>query len=256
MRARRASASSSPASSTTRRSRSRSRGSRRSRAPRWSSARSVGSCASPSAPPSGCPTPDVQIVELDVTNQDDLDGARRQRRRQARRRRSTRSRSRPSRASAAASSTRPGTTSSVALQVSAYSLKALDGRRAAADGAGRLDRRPRLRQRRRRLAGLRLDGRVEGRVRVGGALPRPRPRPAGHPREPRAPRARTARIAAKSIPGFEKFEEVWAERAPLGWDLKDAEPVAKACVALLSDWFPATTGEIVHVDGGFHAVGA
>ena len=46
------------------------------------------------------------------------------------------------------------------------------------------------------------------------------------------------------------------ERAPLGWDLKDAEPIAKACVALLSDWFPATTGEKVHVDGGFHAVGA
>ncbi len=63
-------------------------------------------------------------------------------------------------------------------------------------------------------------------------------------------------IAAKSIPGFEKFEEVWVERAPLGWDLKDAEPIAKACVALLSDWFPATTGEKVHVDGGFHAVGA
>ena len=63
-------------------------------------------------------------------------------------------------------------------------------------------------------------------------------------------------IAAKSIPGFERFEEVWVERAPLGWDLKDAEPMAKAVVALLSDWFPATTGEKVHVDGGFHAVGA
>ena len=50
-------------------------------------------------------------------------------------------------------------------------------------------------------------------------------------------------IAAKSIPGFENFENVWAERAPLGWDVKDAEPIAKACVALLSDWFPATTGE-------------
>ena len=63
-------------------------------------------------------------------------------------------------------------------------------------------------------------------------------------------------IAAKSIPGFEKFEEVWIERAPLGWDLKDAEPIAKAVVALLSDWFPATTGEKIHVDGGFHAIGA
>jgi meromycolic acid enoyl-[acyl-carrier-protein] reductase len=61
--------------------------------------------------------------------------------------------------------------------------------------------------------------------------------------------------AAKSIPGFEVFEERWRERAPLGWDVTDPEPAARACVALLSDWFPATTGEIVHVDGGFHAMG-
>jgi enoyl-[acyl-carrier protein] reductase I len=63
-------------------------------------------------------------------------------------------------------------------------------------------------------------------------------------------------IAARSIPGFEQFEDVWSARAPLGWDVKNAEPVALACVALLSDLFPATTGEIVHVDGGFHAIGA
>ena len=63
-------------------------------------------------------------------------------------------------------------------------------------------------------------------------------------------------MAGKSIPGFDTFEKVWTERAPLGWDVADAEPVARSCVALLSDWFPATTGEIVHVDGGFHAVGA
>ncbi len=61
--------------------------------------------------------------------------------------------------------------------------------------------------------------------------------------------------AAKSIPGFEQFERVWDERAPLGWDVRDAEPAARACAALLSDWFPATTGEIVHVDGGVHAMG-
>ena len=61
--------------------------------------------------------------------------------------------------------------------------------------------------------------------------------------------------AAKSIPGFEAFEQVWDTRAPLGWDVKDAEPAARACVALMSDWFPATTGEIVHVDGGVHAMG-
>jgi meromycolic acid enoyl-[acyl-carrier-protein] reductase len=62
-------------------------------------------------------------------------------------------------------------------------------------------------------------------------------------------------MAARSIPGFDQFESVWAERAPLGWDLTNHEPAARACVALLSDWFPATTGEIVHVDGGVHAVG-
>ena len=61
--------------------------------------------------------------------------------------------------------------------------------------------------------------------------------------------------AAKSIPGFEQFEEAWGSRAPLGWDVRDPEPAARAAVALLSDWFPATTGEIVHVDGGFHAIG-
>jgi enoyl ACP reductase len=63
-------------------------------------------------------------------------------------------------------------------------------------------------------------------------------------------------MAARSIPGFSRFEELWAERAPLGWNINDIIPVARACVALLSDWFPATTGEMVHVDGGFHAVGA
>lgn len=63
-------------------------------------------------------------------------------------------------------------------------------------------------------------------------------------------------MAATSIPGFEDFEGVWQQRAPLGWELSDPEPAARACVGLLSDWFPATTGEIVHADGGVHAVGA
>jgi enoyl-[acyl-carrier protein] reductase I len=62
-------------------------------------------------------------------------------------------------------------------------------------------------------------------------------------------------MAASSIPGFEAFEGMWNERAPLGWDLANPEPAARGCVALLSDWFPATTGEIVHVDGGAHAIG-
>ena len=63
-------------------------------------------------------------------------------------------------------------------------------------------------------------------------------------------------MAAKSIPGFSVFEETWAQGAPLGWDISDASPVASATVALLSELFPATTGEILHVDGGVHARGA
>ena len=63
-------------------------------------------------------------------------------------------------------------------------------------------------------------------------------------------------VAAKHIPGFEKFEEAWAARSPLGWKISDPVPSAKAVVALLSDWFPATSGEIIHVDGGYHSMGA
>ena len=63
-------------------------------------------------------------------------------------------------------------------------------------------------------------------------------------------------LAAKAIEGFEQIEENWSARSPLGWDESDQAPTAKAVVALLSDFFPATTGEIVHVDGGYHAMGA
>jgi enoyl-[acyl-carrier protein] reductase I len=61
--------------------------------------------------------------------------------------------------------------------------------------------------------------------------------------------------AAKSIPGFEQFDHLWKKRAPIGWDTSDTVPTAKACVAFFSDWFPATTGEIIHVDGGVHSQG-
>lgn len=61
--------------------------------------------------------------------------------------------------------------------------------------------------------------------------------------------------AAKSIPGMSALEDAWPLRSPLGWDFNDPEPTARACCALMSSWFPATTGEIVHVDGGFHAMG-
>ncbi len=62
-------------------------------------------------------------------------------------------------------------------------------------------------------------------------------------------------MAAKSIPGFKRFEDVWDAQAPLGWDVEDSSAVARSTVALLSDWFPSTTGSMIHVDGGFHAVG-
>jgi meromycolic acid enoyl-[acyl-carrier-protein] reductase len=63
-------------------------------------------------------------------------------------------------------------------------------------------------------------------------------------------------LAAKAIPGFEGLEAMWSDKSPLGWDEQDNEPAARSVVALLSDFFPATTGEIVHADGGYHAMGA
>jgi meromycolic acid enoyl-[acyl-carrier protein] reductase len=62
-------------------------------------------------------------------------------------------------------------------------------------------------------------------------------------------------VAARHIPGFDSFEAFWDGCAPLGWKADDVEPAARACVGLLSDWFPGTTGEIVHADGGVHAMG-
>ena len=63
-------------------------------------------------------------------------------------------------------------------------------------------------------------------------------------------------LAAKGISGFEGIEGEWGRQAPLGWNTGDPEPVGKAVVSLLSDWWPATTGELIHVDGGYHAMGA
>src|ERR1700730_5012446 len=63
-------------------------------------------------------------------------------------------------------------------------------------------------------------------------------------------------IAAKGVPGFDLVEEVWGKQAPLGWDTTDPRPVGRTVCALLSDYMPATTGEVVHVDGGHHALGA
>ena len=63
-------------------------------------------------------------------------------------------------------------------------------------------------------------------------------------------------LAAKGISGFEEIEGEWGRQAPLGWNTADPEPVGRAVVSLLSDWWPATTGELIHVDGGYHAMGA
>ncbi len=62
--------------------------------------------------------------------------------------------------------------------------------------------------------------------------------------------------AASGVPGFSDLEEKWAEQAPLGWQVDDPGPVADASLFLLSDLARAITGEIVHVDGGVHAIGA
>jgi meromycolic acid enoyl-[acyl-carrier protein] reductase len=62
-------------------------------------------------------------------------------------------------------------------------------------------------------------------------------------------------VAARSVPGFEHLTGLWERRAPLGWDASDATPVAKAATFLLSDAARGITGEILHVDGGFHAIG-
>lgn len=62
-------------------------------------------------------------------------------------------------------------------------------------------------------------------------------------------------VAARGIPGFDTFIDRWERRAPLGWDPTDPAPVAETCVWLLSDRSRAITGEIVHVDGGYHAMG-
>jgi enoyl ACP reductase len=62
-------------------------------------------------------------------------------------------------------------------------------------------------------------------------------------------------MAGKSIPGFDQIADKWLNRAPLGWSFTDATPVGQMVCFLLSDWAPMTSGELIHVDGGYHAMG-
>jgi meromycolic acid enoyl-[acyl-carrier-protein] reductase len=63
-------------------------------------------------------------------------------------------------------------------------------------------------------------------------------------------------MAARGIPGFDLFADVWARRAPLGWDVGDPTDVARSVLWLFSDWSRRVSGELIHVDGGFHAMGS
>ena len=124
-----------------------------------------------------------------------------------------------------------------------------------ADGAGLLGRRPDLRR-----------DASPGRPTTGWAWPRPASSrasrylardlgPERHPGQPGLGRS-AADPGRQGDPGLRGPRGLWSDRAPLGWDNTDHEPTAQAVCALLSDFFPATTGEIIHVDGGFHAMGA
>ena len=142
-----------------------------------------------------------------------------------------------------------------AVQVSAYSLKSLTHGLPSAHGARRLRGRADLR-RHRRLAGVRLDGRGQGGAGVVLALPGPRPRAGGHPGQPGLARARCRRWPPRRSPGSSDLEDCGATGHRSAGTTPTTSRRRKAICALLSDLFPATTGEIVHVDGGFHAMGA
>ena len=149
----------------------------------------------------------------------------------------------------------------VALHISTYSLKALvEAFRpllvaAGTDGRRRLGGRARLR-RHGGLARLRLDGRGQGRPRVAVALPGPRARPRGDPGQPGGGRA-GAHHGGQVDPGLQRLRgHLGGPGARSAGTCTTPTPVARACVALFSDLFPMTTGEILHVDGGVHAVGA
>ena len=125
----------------------------------------------------------------------------------------------------------------------------------AADGCGRVGRGDDLR-RDRGLAGLRLDGRGQGRAGVVLALPGPRPRAGGDPGEPGLRGTAAGRWPPRRFPASRTWSRHGAGGPRSAGTSPTRSPTARAVAALLSDFFPATTGEIVHVDGGYHAMGA
>ena len=149
----------------------------------------------------------------------------------------------------------PAESAITAFQTSAFSLKALDRRpQRPLPGGGRGDRRARLR-RAGRLAGLRLDGRGQGGAGGDRALPGARPRPAQRAREPGVAPGRWPRSPRAASRASATSRRAWEKQAPLPWDVEDPAPVAETINFLLSDAARAITAEIIHVDGGFHAMG-
>ena len=176
---------------------------------------------------------------------------------------STRSRTRPPDALGGEFLAAPRESARMAFETSAYSLKALASARRAADGS--LERRARRRRQHRRarlrrlgrLAGLRLDGRRQGRARVGLALPGARPRARAAFGSTWSRPGPISTPAASGIPGFENLAGALVRRGAAGLgQLDDAGAVADVALFLLSDLGRAISGEIVHADGGFHALGS
>ena len=199
----------------------------------------------------------ADVLELDVNDPEHLDGGRGelQTAGAASTASCTRSRSRPRTRSAVASWTRRAESAITAFQTSAFSLKAL--------GAALADLYP---EEGASIVGMDFDASVAWPVYdwmgVAKAALEATARYLARDLGPRGVRVNLVAagplgtVAARGIPGFEELAEMWSKQAPIGWNGEDAGPVADAVLFLLSDLARGITGEIMHVDGGFHAMGA